>query len=78
MIKRELKLVITFYTTLDAMMMETVCQEQQMNERLIPVPASISAGCGLAWCAPPECETEIRHLMETSGIVFQDIQLCEI
>ena len=49
--KKELKLVVTFHTTADAMAMEKTCKEHEVNGRLIPVPRAISAGCGLAWCA---------------------------
>ena len=53
MIKKTEKLVITFYTTTDAMAMERLCKETGADGRLIPVPRAISAGCGLAWCADP-------------------------
>ena len=49
--KKELKLVVTFHTTADAMAMEKACKEHGAPGRLIPVPRMISAGCGLAWCA---------------------------
>ena len=51
MIKKTEKLVITFYTTTAAMAMEKLCKESGADGRLIPVPGSISADCGLAWCA---------------------------
>ncbi|MEE1036716.1 MAG: DUF3343 domain-containing protein, partial [Oscillospiraceae bacterium] len=51
MIKRQKKLVITFYTTTAAMSMEKICKECSADGRIIPVPGSISADCGLAWCA---------------------------
>lgn len=47
MIRRTEKLVITFYTTTDAMNMERLCREKQADGRIIPVPGSISADCGL-------------------------------
>ena len=50
--EKELRLVVTFHTTADAMAMEKACREHEVPGRLIPVPRSISAGCGLAWCAP--------------------------
>ena len=53
MIKRTEKLVITFHTTTDAMAMERLCKERSAGGRVIPVPSSISADCGLAWCADP-------------------------
>ena len=46
--KKELKLVVTFHTTADAMAMEKACKEKETEGRLIPVPREISAGCGLA------------------------------
>ena len=49
--KKELKLVVTFHTTADAMAMEKACKENNTPGRIIPVPRAISAGCGLSWCA---------------------------
>ena len=58
MIQRVMRLVITFYTTTDAMAMEHTCKCAGADGRLIPVPRSITAGCGLAWCAkvPPKTD----------------------
>ncbi len=66
--KKELKLVVTFHTTADAMAMEKACKEDEIPGRLIPVPRAISAGCGLSWCAPPEEEEIIRAEMDKVGI----------
>ena len=44
--------VFTFHTTAAAMAMEKVCQQQELPGRLIPAPRSITADCGIAWCAP--------------------------
>lgn len=78
MIKKELKIVITFYTTTDAMAMEQVCKVSGAEGRIIPVPPSISAGCGLAWCAKLESESILRNLMEIEKLSFQEIQECFI
>ena len=56
--KKELKIVVTFHTTADAMAMEKICKEKGIPGRLIPVPRILSAGCGLAWAAPPEDKTQ--------------------
>lgn len=48
--KKELKLVITFESTSDAIAFETYCMENNVKGRIIPVPQVISAGCGMAWC----------------------------
>ena len=76
MIKREEKLVITFYTTTAAMAMEKVCKECGAAGRLIPVPGSISADCGLAWCARNESEVELLNLMVQNNISPQGIYHC--
>lgn len=78
MIKKTTKLIITFHTTTDAMAMEAACKSLGAPGRLIPVPRSISAGCGLAWCAPPEGESSLRSLIEESGLRHQEMQLCMI
>ena len=74
--KRELKLVITFHTTADAMEMEQLCMRRQMPGRLIPVPSTISAGCGLAWCAPLEWREPLAVLTGQSGIKEEAVYEC--
>ena len=76
MIRKEMKLIITFHTTTEAMAMEKACKENGADGRLIPVPRAISAGCGLAWCAKLESEEALRKLMEEKGIVPQAVQEC--
>lgn len=76
MIARSRKLVITFYTTTDAMAMERLCAETGAAGRMIPVPGSISADCGLAWCASPDAEEPLRAIMAARGIKFQGIYRC--
>ena len=76
MIKKQLKLVITFHTTTEAMAMEKACKELGTDGRIIPVPTSITAGCGLAWCAKPESKEHLKNLMENQGILYQEIREC--
>lgn len=76
--KKELKLVITFHTTSEAMKMEKTCKEEGVPGRIIPVPTEISAGCGLAWSAPLESLSEIKSAMEAAGIKEEDIHECMV
>lgn len=76
--KKELKLIITFHTTADAMAMEKACKEAEVEGRLIPVPRVISAGCGLAWCASLESRSDIVKVMENVGIKEEEIQECMV
>ena len=76
MIKKEMKLVITFHTTTEAMTMEQVCKDAGADGRIIPVPRSITAGCGLAWCASPDSESDLVALMNDKGVRYQAIHNC--
>jgi hypothetical protein len=58
---RQLRLIVSFHTTTAAMAMERYCLEKAVPGRLIPIPREITAGCGMAWSAPPEeKETVLR------------------
>ena len=76
--KKELKLVVTFHTTADAMAMEKDCKERSVPGRIIPVPRAISAGCGLSWCAELSDREEIVSMMKTVGIEEEEIHECMV
>jgi hypothetical protein len=65
--------VVTFATTTGAMAMEEACRTQNIPGRLIPVPRSITAGCGMCWAAPPDAskaveQLVIREKLDVSGL----------
>lgn len=74
--KKELKLVVTFHTTSDAMAMEKACKENNVPGRLIPVPRAISAGCGLSWCSGMEDREEVVSMMKKARIEQEEIYEC--
>ena len=76
--KKELKLVVTFHTTADAMAMEKACKEYQVPGRIIPVPRAISAGCGLSWCAALEDREQIVSMMRKAGIEEEEMHECMV
>ena len=76
MLKKREMLVITFYTTTAAMAMEKLCKEWGADGRIIPVPGSISADCGLAWFAKNESEDALLDLMVRHDITPQGIYHC--
>ena len=55
--------VVTFPTTTAAMEMETACRAAGLPGRLIPVPRSITAGCGMCWSAPPSARADLEALV---------------
>lgn len=76
--KKELKLIVTFHTTADAMAMEKACKEQNAPGRLIPVPRAISAGCGLSWCADLEHREILKEIMQCVGIEEEEMHECMV
>ena len=61
-------LIVTFATTAAAMEAENFCLAHQLPGRIIPVPREITAGCGLAWKAPPEAEADLAAALDGAGI----------
>jgi hypothetical protein len=76
--KKERKAVITFQNTTSAMAMEKLCKEQGLSGRIIPVPRSITAGCGLAWSANPESRLELENFMKENNINYGQVYEIEI
>lgn len=61
--ERSEKCVVTFRTTAGAMAMERACKAAGVPGRLIPVPRTITAGCGMCWAAPPEAREAVEELV---------------
>ncbi len=76
--KKELKLVVTFHTTSDAMAMEKACKENNVPGRLIPVPRAISAGCGLSWCSGLQDRDAVVNMMKEAQIEQEEIYECMV
>ncbi|MEG1594176.1 MAG: DUF3343 domain-containing protein [Oscillibacter sp.] len=67
------KCVVTFPTTTAAMAMEFACTGAKVPGRLIPVPRSISAGCGLCWAAPLESRGAVEALLLAEKIQIDGV-----
>jgi len=61
--QRTEKCVVTFRTTAGAMAMEAACKGEGLPGRLIPVPRSVTAGCGLCWAGPPDSREALEELV---------------
>lgn len=61
--EKQERFVVTFATTTGAMAMERACRAAGLPGRLIPVPRSITDGCGMCWSAPPEAQAELEDLV---------------
>ena len=67
---KEMKTILSFVSTHDAMEMEEKCREEGMPGRIIPLPSAISAGCGLAWACPVLYKEELLEFCRTRNILF--------
>lgn len=73
--RTEERAVFTFPTTTDAMHMEYLCGKRNLPGRMIPVPTSISAGCGLAWSAPPASREAAQKAAREGGVRVEAVTM---
>lgn len=71
--KKSQKVIITFYTTTQAIKMESCAKKEGVSGRLIPIPREISAGCGMAWSAEIAKRAELENLVKKEQIEIQKI-----
>ena len=62
--KKELRVVVSFATTTQAMAMEETAKAAGLKGRLIPIPRQITADCGLAWSEPAQNRVALELLMQ--------------
>ena len=72
---RRERCIVTFPTTVGAMAMESACAARGVPGRLIPLPRSIGAGCGMCWAAPKEAREAVEALVMEEGIAIEGIFL---
>ena len=68
MIAPQLWLLVTFPTVTAAMAMEQRCHGAGLPGRLIPVPRSISASCGMAWRAPEDARGSLEAMVKEHSL----------
>lgn len=65
----EPRVVATFASTFDALEAERLCQAAGVPGRIIPLPATIAADCGLAWSMPVAPEVSAAFEAALAGRV---------
>lgn len=70
--------VAVFATTSDAMAVQAAFEAGKVPGRMIPIPAQISAGCGLAWCVPADQEEELREALAREQLRFEAIHVVDL
>lgn len=75
---QEPRAVVTFATTAAALHLEQAARSAGLPGRLIPVPRALTAGCGLAWSAPPDTADALRALLAREHIAAQAVVILTI
>ncbi len=69
--KKSMKIIAAFPTTTDAMRMQIAADETELEGRLIPIPETIYAGCGLAWCSEVVLRSELEKVVKERQIAVE-------
>lgn len=64
--------VVTFSGTHEAFAFEDAANAADLPGRLVPLPAAISAGCGLAWKTPPAAPG-LADFLADSTVTHQEV-----
>lgn len=71
--ERHIQLVVAFKSTNAAMEMESLAKSRNIPGRIIPLPAKISAGCGLAWKTELDMRNDVINFMQEENIHWEAI-----
>ena len=69
MLQKKTWLLVTFYTTAGVMAMERACKAASLPGRIVPVPRSITADCGLAWRCEPTLRGQFYALADSDEFI---------
>ena len=70
MIPKQERVVVTFYTTAEAMATEKLCAAHGLPGKLISAPRTLSADCGIAWSGPADTADALRAALERGGVEY--------
>ena len=73
MLKLEKKLVVTFFTSTEAMATEKACKEANIYGTLISAPRNITSDCGISFATGIEYRYDIENLLKDKNIEFDRI-----
>jgi len=74
---KALACIATFFVTHMALRFERECRKEGYDVRIIPVPRSLSASCGLACRYPCEAEERIKELCAAHNIEVEGFHRLE-
>lgn len=65
----ERKIIVSFDSTFDVMECEQLCLDAGVPGRIMPLPGSITAGCGLCWAMPFSGDALAAFRAATEGCI---------
>ena len=71
--EKQERIVITFYTTADAMAMEKAAKVHGIEGKSISAPRAVSADCGIAFSSPMTEKENVMRLLSEGGIEIQGV-----
>ena len=78
MLKKRLKLIVTFHTSSEAMATEKVCKEAGIEGQLISAPRELTADCGISYAAEVADKARIEELLNSKKIEFDRMVEVEV
>lgn len=64
-----MRVLVTFNHTCDALEAESLAKNKQLKARLIPIPESIEASCGLSLRVEVNAKDEISDILDNYQII---------
>lgn len=78
MLKKELKLIVTFYTSSEAMATEKVCKEAGIDGKLISAPRNLTSDCGISYATDVKNREYIANLLKERKVEYEKMVEVEI
>ena len=78
MLKKELKLIVTFYTSSEAMATENACKAMGIDGKLISAPRNLTADCGISYATDISNKEKIENILNDKKIDYEKIVEIEI
>ena len=78
MLKKRLKLIVTFHTSSEAMATEKVCKDAGIEGQLISAPRELTADCGISYAAEVTDKAKIEELLNSKKIEFDRMVEVEV
>ena len=69
--EKQLRFVVTYFTTAEAMATERLCKEKGIEGKLISAPRSVSADCGIAYATEVSLRDVLLEALSEKGIEVQ-------